>query len=209
MAEPMSHTRIGLLFVGGCALVGVLVFGVTHVQFAPDRGNVADMNVVDGTTDLNIAMPEAPATPTDLSGYVGKYPSDASGGTAFLGDPAVRTALAGALGSDKKLGLFTKFAVETPIAADGELLRVHGCEARNCGNGYDIEIARDGTSARVCFQDMGGRGDGKPYWYVDGRLSARSDNCPGTEPSLDAAPSEDSTPDSGLYSPGGNDSAGF
>lgn len=174
-----SHTKAGLLFVAGCALVGALLFAITNMRFAPaPTNNESAVNLVDVAMENSNAPVEPPPAPADLSAYIGKYPADEVNGIRFMDNPIVRTALIGAMGSDGKLGLFGKFHVEVPIVVANDVLRIHACEAGNCGNGYTILMARDGSSAQVCFQDSGGRGDGRAYWYVDGMLTDRLDDCP-------------------------------
>ena len=62
----------------------------------------------------------------DLSGYVGKYPSE-----LFKKEPGLKTRLRALLGANYKT-FFDRMQVETPIENDGGVLITRGCMAHQC-----------------------------------------------------------------------------
>lgn len=164
-----AGVAIGLaLILAGCK-------PADHRQHPPaSPGNVA------APAPVVTPSPRPAASPSALSGYVGKYPFDKVGGVAFLDTPAV-TAAVKALVPDaavRKL-LLGGDGPGTPIASrDGKLI-AWGCQTHNCGDhDWMIEIAPDGTAPAVCYHDARVTGDRSRWYLAPGRVEMRADDCP-------------------------------
>lgn len=140
------------------------------------------------TSPGNAAAPQAPQVvkaapkpPVDLSIYAGAYPSDrVVGGSSFIRDPAVRSALNRVV-KDRKVRnwVLSDRATATPVETRGRLVRAWACEPHNCGpHHWVILIDRQGRSADVCYFNA----DASEYsatWYLNnGRTEVRGGECP-------------------------------
>lgn len=121
----------------------------------------------------------------DLSVYVGKYPTDVSGGgdlvngLEFNAHPAVRRAVASAAGSSR----ITNFLLDPPgpigpIEAQRGYVISGACEAHNCnGQNASLVITPDGERAQVCY--FNDAESSLARWYADGRQVRTTAYCPG------------------------------
>lgn len=102
------------------------------------------------------AQSHGPATGTDLSAYVGKYPFDAVKGHRFLDHPAVKAAIAAAVpDATMREGIRTvDDSVNVPIVAVGGRILVWG-GARRAEDRYNwaVAIAPDGAKPEICIYD--------------------------------------------------------
>ena len=114
---------------------------------------------------------------TDLSRYVGKYPSDPLDGRTFMTEPAVRAAVERAT-ADPAIRRFVLAGAgpESPIAMKDGNVTAWGCEQHNCGDhNWTVQMSRDGASGGLCIEDAA---RGQATWYAGGRPDRRSETCP-------------------------------
>lgn len=125
-----------------------------------------------------VVPPSATASPAgDLSRYVGAYPFDEVGGTAFLTDPQVRAGIEGAVSDPAvRARVLDRDVTATPIAQqDGRILSF-GCEPHNCGpHNWTVAITPDGKNASVCYYDQDRR---VARWYPEGAGASPGSSCP-------------------------------
>lgn len=130
------------------------------------------------SSDTNSAVAVSSAT---LSGFVGKHPRDAEGGTSFLDQPLVRDAVARTV-TDAKIRdfIFGYNGPDTPIALKNGRLIAWGCERHNCGfHNWAITIAPDGSAPEICFYQNESDSEGRASWFVPGQKpETRAGNCP-------------------------------
>lgn len=123
-----------------------------------------------------VAAPVAPRA--DFARYLGHYPFDKVGKMSWGADPAVRSAVAGAI-SDAKVRhwVLDGAGPTTPIAMLDGRLSSWACEAHNCGGHQWIAMLDPQTGkAEVCYFD--GDAPVQTRWFVDGREEKRNDDCP-------------------------------
>ncbi len=143
-----------------------------------DAGTIGNDTVASNDLMGKAASAGSPAT-GPLSAYVGQYPFDAVGGTAFRDHPLVRAALTRAGGENAPVEqMLSGPGPSTPIATaeDGRILS-WGCEQSNCGpHNWTLLVAGDGSNAELCYHD----GDATPatVWLVDGQVTERGGDCP-------------------------------
>jgi hypothetical protein len=123
----------------------------------------------------------APATGA-LARYVDLHPREVEDGRSFLGEPAVRQAIAANVrDAGVRNFIFHSDGPDAPIARTrGGRILAWGCEAHNCGfHNWAVSIAPDGSSAEVCYYHEDERPDGSATWYLrGGRTVKRAGNCP-------------------------------
>jgi len=117
-----------------------------------------------------------------LSRYVDMRPREVEDGRSFLGDPAVKRAIAANVRDASVRNFIYKYrGPDAPIARtrSGRII-AWGCEAQNCGfHNWAVSIAADGSSAEVCHYQDDERPDGSSTWYLrGGRTVKRAGNCP-------------------------------
>lgn len=117
----------------------------------------------------------APASETSLSRYVGKYSFDTVGGTRFVDDPRVRSAVERTVDDPAVRALVLGDATAFPIAErDGQIV-AGACEPHNCGeHNWAILIRPDGSAPQVCHK----RDGAAPRWYGETPVGAAKDSCP-------------------------------
>jgi len=117
-----------------------------------------------------------------LSRYVDMRPREVEDGRSFLGDPAVKRAIAA---NDRDASvrnfIYHYSGPDAPIARtrSGRII-AWGCEAHNCGfHNWAVSMAADGSSAEICHYQDDERPDGSSTWYLrGGRTVKRAGNCP-------------------------------
>jgi hypothetical protein len=126
--------------------------------------------------------PPAAAHPTGfLARYVDMRPREVEDGRSFLGEPAVRRAVAANVrDAGVRDFIFHYNGPDAPIAAKNGRILAWGCEARNCGfHNWSVSITPDGSSAEICYYQDDERPDGSATWYLPrGRTVKRAGNCP-------------------------------
>ena len=123
----------------------------------------------------------AAARPTGfLARYVDMRPREVEDGRSFLGEPAVRKAVAGVRDARVRDFILHYDGPDAPIAAKNGRILAWGCEAHNCGfHNWSVSITPDGSSAEVCYYEDDERPDGSATWYLPrGRTVKRAGNCP-------------------------------
>jgi hypothetical protein len=124
----------------------------------------------------------AAAHPTGfLARYVDMRPREVEDGRSFLGEPAVRRAVAANVrDAGVRDFIFHYNGPDAPIAAKNGRILAWGCEARNCGfRNWSVSITPDGSSAEICYYQDDERPDGSATWYLPrGRTVKRAGNCP-------------------------------
>jgi len=123
----------------------------------------------------------APSPPSDLSAYVGEYPTEPKGAApSFLRQPQVREAVA-AVVPDKQVRdlVLGSDVTATPIALVEGKLVAFGCEPHNCGpHNWAVAIRPDGSDAAVCLYDQDRR---VARWYPEKAGPAPVNGCPSGE----------------------------
>ena len=117
-----------------------------------------------------------------LARYVDLHPREVEAGRSFLGEPAVRRAIAASVrDAGVRSFIYNYNGPDAPIAKtrSGRLI-AWGCEAHNCGfHNWAVSITPDGASAEVCYYHDDERPDGSATWYSrGGRTAKRAGNCP-------------------------------
>ena len=130
----------------------------------------------------NPAGPVRVAASGALSRYVDMHPREVEDGRSFLGEPAVRQAIAASVrDAGVRNFIFHYDGPDAPIARTkaGRIL-AWGCEAHNCGyHNWAVSITPDGARAEVCYYHDDDRPDGSATWYSrGGRTAKRAGNCP-------------------------------
>ena len=123
----------------------------------------------------------AAARPTGfLARYVDMRPREVEDGRSFLGEPAVRRAVAAVRDARVRDFILHYDGPDAPIAAKNGRILAWGCEAHNCGfHNWSVSITPDGSSAEVCYYEDDERPDGSATWYLPrGRTVKRAGNCP-------------------------------
>jgi hypothetical protein len=117
---------------------------------------------------------------SDLSGYEGKYPSDAVGGVSFLNDPAVVAGVEKAV-PDRSVRkwVLDPNSVQTPISRTRGLVRSDACEPHNCyDHNWAILIDPGSASTSVCYHDADAMPEDQSRWYLaSGKSGMRSGTC--------------------------------
>ena len=117
-----------------------------------------------------------------LARYVDMHPHEVEGGRSFLGEPAVRQAIAASVrDAGVRSFIYNSNGPDAPIARTrGGRILAWGCEAHNCGfHNWAVSITPDGASAEVCYYHDDERPDGSATWYLPrGRTVKRAGNCP-------------------------------
>ncbi|EKF20481.1 hypothetical protein NA2_01814 [Nitratireductor pacificus pht-3B] len=133
----------------------------------------------------------------NLHAYADKYPWDEVGDVSFLQNPAVKSAVAGAL-IDANLRQMilddtaSGRAVTAPMVAVGDYLYMRAFEAASGGDvSWGLLIAQDGSDAVACFSGFGAgetQKDDRPEetvrssWYADGEVFlTRKFSCPAND----------------------------
>ena len=117
-----------------------------------------------------------------LSRYVDMRPREVEDGRSFLGDPAVKRAIAANVRDASVRNFIYHYSgPDAPIARtrSGRII-AWGCEAHNCGfHNWAVSMAADGSSAEICHYQDDERPDGSSTWYLrGGRTVKRAGNCP-------------------------------
>ena len=117
-----------------------------------------------------------------LARYVDMRPREIEDGRSFLGDPAVRWAIAANVrDAGVRNFIYNYSGPDAPIARtrSGRII-AWGCEAHNCGfHNWAVSIAPDGSGAEICHYQDDERPDGSSTWYLrGGRTVKRAGNCP-------------------------------
>jgi hypothetical protein len=117
-----------------------------------------------------------------LARYVDMRPREIEGGRSFLGDPAVKRAIAANVrDAGVRNFIYNYSGPDAPIARtrNGRII-AWGCEAHNCGfHNWAVSIAADGSSAEICHYQDDERPDGSSTWYLrGGKTVKRAGNCP-------------------------------
>jgi len=117
-----------------------------------------------------------------LARYVDLHPREVEAGRSFLGEPAVRRAIAASVrDAGVRSFIYNYNGPDAPIAKTrGGRLIAWGCEAHNCGfHNWAVSITPDGSSAEVCYYHDDERPDGSATWYLPRRRTVRrAGNCP-------------------------------
>ncbi|MDS1136236.1 hypothetical protein [Nitratireductor indicus] len=143
------------------------------------------------------ADPGSAQNTVDLQAYAGRYPWDQVEGVSFLDNPAVKSAVAGALiDPDLRQMLLADTgsgnAISIPVIAVGDYLYMRAFEAASGGDvSWGLLVSRDGSDAVACFSGFGEGGaktggnaqsSVRSFWYADGDIFlTRRSTCPGNE----------------------------
>lgn len=138
-------------------------------------------------SEVNLSDPAAVAArgpAFNIYQWSGRYPFDPGpNGPSFLSDPAVRAMASAAVPNQRVLSeIDTRQGPQTPIEVQGKRLIAFGCEAHNCGGGFNwsmvvVDSSR-GHYMRVCLHDSERMGNWSE-WYEGGRVKARiQGECP-------------------------------
>jgi hypothetical protein len=191
--QPQLETprSISPLLIG--ALGAALIFGAAFAAYwmgQVKKDEVAANVVSAAATPVEVAPPHeqvapsaaVPPVPTaarlDFGRYAQQLPFD-----GFSADQDVQKLTRAAVPDRALLDeMKNRPGPQTPILVAGKYLLAWGCEAHNCGGGYNWSIvvvnAKSGQFARVCIHDSARMGDFSD-WYQNGRLKNRvTGECP-------------------------------
>lgn len=128
---------------------------------------------------LGVEARNAVQPPDDIAAYVGLYPLQEVGGTAFLDHPQVQAAVWRTVVDREILRwLFDRGGPKLPIERSGDWLLSSACRAHACTpHHWTLYVAVDGSDAMVCYLDS--TRPGGAVWYRRGMPPQRHDGpCP-------------------------------